>query len=90
MSEDKPKKVAFVDIGHSAIQTSVCEFYKGRLKVKKISIFDLLSIVQESLYACMLKNEKQQKSWKYFLQFAQNLYFFFIKMIIKVVMIWNE
>ncbi|CAL1291887.1 unnamed protein product [Larinioides sclopetarius] len=33
LSDTKPKKVVFVDIGHSAVQASVVDFYQGRLKV---------------------------------------------------------
>ncbi|XP_072440272.1 heat shock 70 kDa protein 4L-like [Chiloscyllium punctatum] len=31
--EEKPRNVVFVDMGHSAYQTSVCAFNKGKLKV---------------------------------------------------------
>lgn len=30
--EEKPRIVAFVDVGHSGYQVSVCAFNKGRLK----------------------------------------------------------
>ncbi|GIY52326.1 hypothetical protein CDAR_207871 [Caerostris darwini] len=33
LSDSKPKKVVFVDIGYSAIQASLVEFYQGSLKV---------------------------------------------------------
>lgn len=32
-SEEKPRIVAFVDLGHSGYQVSVCAFNKGKLKV---------------------------------------------------------
>ncbi|XP_078067223.1 heat shock 70 kDa protein 4L isoform X2 [Mustelus asterias] len=31
--EEKPRNVVFVDMGHSAYQTSICAFNKGKLKV---------------------------------------------------------
>lgn len=31
--DENPKIVAFVDMGHSALQVSVCAFNKGKLKV---------------------------------------------------------
>ncbi|KAG8185720.1 hypothetical protein JTE90_000709 [Oedothorax gibbosus] len=33
LSDSKPQKVVFVDMGHSAIQASVCEFFQGKLRV---------------------------------------------------------
>lgn len=32
-AEDKPRIVAFVDLGHSGYQVSICAFNKGKLKV---------------------------------------------------------
>lgn len=31
--EEKPRNVAFVDMGHADTQVSVCAFHKGKLKV---------------------------------------------------------
>ena len=32
---EKPRNVAFVDLGHSSLQVTICSFQKGRLKVRK-------------------------------------------------------
>ena len=32
---EKPRNVAFVDMGHSSLQVTICSFQKGRLKVRK-------------------------------------------------------
>jgi molecular chaperone DnaK (HSP70) len=30
---DKPRNIAFVDMGHSSLQVAICAFLKGQLKV---------------------------------------------------------
>ena len=32
-SEEKPRNVVFVDLGHGDLQISACAFHKGKLKV---------------------------------------------------------
>ena len=41
--EEKPRRVVFVDMGHSALRVSLCSFNKGKLKVQTLFILSLIT-----------------------------------------------
>ncbi|GFW24689.1 heat shock 70 kDa protein 4L [Trichonephila clavipes] len=70
LSDTKPKRVVFVDIGHSAVQSSVCEFYQGRLKVL-CSTWDFC-VGGRDVDNCMVRHFSQEFKTKYNLNVLSN------------------
>ncbi|GFS55381.1 heat shock 70 kDa protein 4L [Trichonephila inaurata madagascariensis] len=70
LSDTKPKRVVFVDIGHSAVQSSVCEFFQGRLKVL-CSTWDFC-VGGRDVDNCMVRHFSQEFKTKYNLNVLSN------------------
>ncbi|GFT22822.1 heat shock 70 kDa protein 4L [Nephila pilipes] len=70
LSDSKPKRVVFVDIGHSAVQSSVCEFYQGRLKVL-CSTWDFC-VGGRDIDNCIVRHFSQEFKTKYNLNVLSN------------------
>ncbi|KFM80356.1 Heat shock protein 4L, partial [Stegodyphus mimosarum] len=68
--DDKPKKVVFIDIGHSSVQASLCDIYRSKLEVLH-STWDYC-LGGRDIDNCMVRYFSQEFKTKYNLDVLSN------------------
>ena len=58
-SEEKPRNVVFVDLGHSSYQVSITAFNKGKLKVSDLRVH-MIVFAFARIFKTSVKNQRKQ------------------------------